>query len=58
MEVLTNLTVSVLGPIVAALESLSWIGVITHIVEVPLLDAQLMPVAEGLGMDLTLIKVR
>jgi hypothetical protein len=56
-ETLTGLTVQVLGPIVGFLESLSWMGVLTHVVKVPMLDEALMPIADGLAMDLTLIKV-
>lgn len=56
MEVLTKLTINTIGPCVDVLESLSWIGVNSHIVKLDAVDLALQPAADSLGMNLTLIK--
>jgi len=53
---MTNLTIAVLGPIVDLLESLSYIGVNTHIVKSDFLDEKVGGLADGLGLDITLMK--
>lgn len=45
-----------MDPLVSAAESLSWIGTSTYVLKVPALDAQIQPLADGLGMELSLIK--
>jgi len=43
-------------PLVEKLESLAWIGQSTHIVNLPVLDNAIQPLADSLGMQLTIIK--
>lgn len=47
---------TLLDPIVNTLESLSYLGVNSHVIKFDLLDNQLLPIADGLGMQLTIIK--
>jgi hypothetical protein len=56
METLTKVAVATIGPCVDFLESLSFIGVNSHIVKLPAVDAMLQPTADSLGMNLCLIK--
>jgi len=43
-------------PVVAWLESLSWIGTSTTFVDLPMVDEQIVPIAEALSMNMTLTK--
>lgn len=45
-----------LGMFFDRVEQYSWIGPATNFVNIPALDAQLIPIAEGTGMQLTVIK--
>ena len=46
----------ILATIVSFLDSLSFLGTSTHFVKVQQFDALLLPVADSLGMELTIIK--
>ena len=48
--------VSLATPAVSALSQLSWIGEATYVLKVPAIDAAVAPVADSMGMDLSLIK--
>mmetsp|Transcript_2184 Transcript_2184/g.2278 ORF Transcript_2184/g.2278 Transcript_2184/m.2278 type:complete len:511 (-) Transcript_2184:102-1634(-) len=56
MEAVLEFGREYIGLFFDTLESYSWIGVSTHVVHLDALDAQLLPVADGLGMQLPLIK--
>lgn len=50
--------IAALAPAITFLDSMGFIGEMTHIVKTPALDAALLPTAASLGMDLTIFKVR
>jgi len=56
VEPMTNLTVAIIGPVVDFLESLSYLGVNSHIVKSEFLDEKVAGLADGLGLDITLMK--
>eukprot|EP01032_Pedospumella_encystans_P024458 gene24458-27664_t len=56
MESLTALAINTIGPVVDKLESLSWIGVSSHIVKYAPLDDKVAELATTMAMDVTLIK--
>eukprot|EP01038_Epipyxis_sp_PR26KG_P009308 gene9308-12542_t len=51
-----SIVVEGLAPVVSTLESYSYLGTNSHFVKLPQLDAAIQPVADSLGMELTLIK--
>jgi hypothetical protein len=50
------MVIAALAPVIAFLDSLGFIGQMTHIVKLPALDAALTPTAASLGMELTIFK--
>jgi len=46
-----------LGAFFTECEKYSWLGEATNLVHLDAIDAQLVPIAEGTGMQLTVIKV-
>lgn len=56
MDAATRLAVTIMGPTVNFLESLSFIGVNTYVVKHPAMDKMMADLSESAGMDETLIK--
>lgn len=46
-----------LGAFFAECEKYAWLGAATNVVHLDMIDAKLVPIAEGTGMQLTVIKV-
>ena len=57
MDNLQNVANLTIGPVVDALEKLSWLGSSSHFIKLPFVDEKLVPVAASLGMGLPVIKV-
>lgn len=57
MEAVSETVINGLKPLIDTLDSLGFIGHMTHVVKLHAVDAALQPHADALGMELTMIKV-